>query len=175
MSALRSLPDPVHRAYLLPISGFALAMMVLWAASLTPVALFLLYLLSAYNVGLTLWWSRGMYRRRREGELAEGEVQSGLLAVIRLLGWSSALPVVLFAATDPLSTEVWKTAVSIGILTTLALTLGPWLARRGTRPAGTAGLALALAALPLNTSGALSMAFWLGWVEALTGLPVGAS
>ncbi|TNE84099.1 MAG: hypothetical protein EP330_30755 [Deltaproteobacteria bacterium] len=175
MTSIRSLPDRTHRAYLMPISGFALAMMVLWAVSLTPVALSLLYLLSVYNIGLTLWWSRDMYRRRREGEIEEDEVTAGLIAVIRLLGWSSVLPVVLFAATDPLSTEVWKTAASIGILTTIALTAGPWLARRGHRATSTAGLVVALAALPLNTSGALSMAFWLGWVEALTGIPTGAA
>lgn len=175
MSALRSVPDRVHRAYLLPISGFALAMMVLWAVSMTPIALSLLYLLSVYNVALTGWWSRNMYERHGSGELRDEEVVSGVLVVVRLLGWSSALPVVLFAATDPLSPEVWKTAGSIGILTTLALTIGPWLAKKGNRPAGTAALGLAVAALPLNTSGALSMAFWLGWVETLTGLSTGAS
>jgi hypothetical protein len=152
-----------------PISGFAIALMGLWALSLTPVALTLLYLLALYNIGLTMWWASGMYARLDAGDLNQTEVTSGLLSVVRILGWSSTLPGVLFAATDPLSTEVWTTSASIAIVTTGTLTIGPWLANRGTRPTGLASLALALAALPLNISGALSMAFWLGWVDALTG------
>ncbi|MCO4747006.1 MAG: hypothetical protein KC912_19570 [Proteobacteria bacterium] len=170
MSALRSLPDAVHRAYLMPISAFAIALMVLWAVSLTPVALTLLYALFLYNAALTVWWSQGLFRRQDAEELRASEVTSGVLSVVRLLGWSSVLPGVLFAATDPLSTEVWKTSGSIAIVTTLALVLAPWLAKRGHRVTYVASLLIALVALPLNTSGALSMAFWLGWVETLTQL-----
>jgi hypothetical protein len=175
MTAIRSLPDRTHRAYLLPISAFAIALMGLWAAGLTPVALTLLYLLATYHGVLSVSWSRDMFARHRAGELRDEEVTAGLRAGIRRVGWTSLLPAILFAATDPLSQEVWKTTGSIAILTTLALMVGPWLAKRGRTP-GVAGLLLAHLALPLNTSGALSMAFWLGWVELFTSvLPTGAS
>lgn len=175
MTAIRSLPDRTHRAYLLPISAFAIALMGLWAAGMTPIALSLLYLLSAYHLGLSVWWARGMFARHRAGELRDDEVTAGLLEVVRMVGWTSVLPAILFAATDPLSADVWKATGSIAILSTLTLTVAPWLAKRS-RPMGLAGLAMSHAALPLNTSGALSMAFWLGWVEVFTGaLPSGPS
>ena len=171
MSTIRSVPDATLRAYLLPISAFAIALMALWAADMVPLALTILYLLSVYNLGLTTWWSRRLFYQSDSGELRDDEVRQGLAYVCRILGWSSCLPGELFAATDPISPEVWGTVVSTGILTTIALVLAPRLVRLERRPLDIAALALALAALPLNTSGTLSMAFWLGWVEVLTGAP----
>lgn len=171
MSTIRSVPDSTLRAYLFPISGFAIALMALWAADLVPLALTILYGLSLYNIGLTVLWSRRLFQRMDSGELRDDEVRSGLTYVCRILGWSSCLPGVLFAATDPISPEVWGTVVSTGILTTIALVVCPRLVELTRRPLDLAALALALAALPLNTSGTLTMAFWLGWVGLLTGNP----
>ena len=165
MNDLRSLPDRVLRLYTLPVAVWGLAIMGLWWFERAGIALSACYGLALWFIGLTAWWGRSVLARFDADELAIEEVEAGARSVARIVAPAGLLPGFVFLATDPFSVEAWGTVTSTVLVTWMAWFGSQRLIGRRHRMAGIAGLTVALAALPINTTGAVSMSFWLGWFE----------
>jgi len=148
-SDVRSLPDRVLKAYLWPLGAWGVGLLFLFAFGETFWAITLCYPLAVWFGVLTLWWGARTRSRLRAGELTRPEVDAGVRSIARL----------------PLSPGAWGTCASVGIVAGLAWLGANSLPRLSHRLSHTLALVVAWLALPLNATGSLSLAFWLGLFE----------
>lgn len=166
---INSVPDGVLNAYLWPLGAWGIALLFLYASGNTVVSLTLCYPLALWFAGLTFWWVLRTERRYRGGLLEASEVKAGVRSVCRILAAASVTPGLVFLAMDPLSTSTWGTCGSVAIVTAIAWTLANTMPRLGRRATYLLAIAFAWSSLPLNATGAITLAMWLGWFEGVRG------
>ncbi len=162
---VRSLPDHTLNLYLYGMGAWGIALGVLFFSGRTPLAIPLAYLVALWQIGLTVWWGPRMLKRYEAGELTRAEADAGVSSVGKLMATSSLLPAIVFVAQDPLRMESWVVAVSIAGVAAVAYfgsSLAVRLSNRWTH--GLVLLATALT-LPLNATGAVSVAKAIGFFD----------
>lgn len=167
---VRSVPDRVLKAYLYPLGGWGIGLLFLFAAGETVWAITLCYPLALWYGGLTAWWAMDTRRRRDIEGLRPEEIDAGVRSVGRILAGSAMAPAIVFMTLDPLSPSTWGTVGSIALVTAIAWGLANALPKLKRRVSHTAAIVVAWAALPLNATGALSLAFWLGLLDEVRGV-----
>lgn len=158
----RALPDRTLNLYLYPIGAWGAGAVVLFFTGYAAFSLPLLYPLALWQIGLSAVWGARMLRRLDAGELTNPEAHAGVRSVGQILAASSCLPAIVFLTDDPLAPAAWGTTV--GALVLAGLVYGGLLAltRIGSRWTHGAAIALACFALPLNATGAVTVAAMVG-------------
>jgi len=164
-SDVRSVPDRVLKAYLWPLGGWGVGLLFLFAFGKTLWAITLCYPLAVWFGLLTLWWGARTGARHHSGDLTRAEVDAGVRSIARLLAGAALTPAIVFMALDPLPPSTWGTVASVGIVSGLAWLGANALPRLSHRLSYTLALLVAWIALPINATGSLSLAFWLGLFE----------
>jgi hypothetical protein len=163
----RALPDIVLNLYLYPVGAWVILFAGLYFAGYAFFAIPLCYPLALWQIGLSMGWGRWLLKRLRSGELTTAEAHAGVRSVGQLLAWSALTPAMVFLTNDPLAPTAWSTtlgAVAISAATYFGvLFLSRWASY------WTHGVAIALAcfALPLNATGAVTMATMVGLYDVV--------
>jgi hypothetical protein len=164
---VRAIPDWLLNAYLTPIAVWGIGYGALYFTSRDAYAIPLLYPLALWQLGLTVWWAFSALRRVRAGMLTMPEVDAGVRSIGGIAAGDSLLPAVVFLVNDPLASEAHMTAfgvVLVGSLAFLAVRLGAYVANPF---AHVAILTFALLALPINATGAVTVATMVGWFDTV--------
>jgi hypothetical protein len=162
---VRSIPDWLLNAYLLPISVWGIGYGALYFTSRDAWAIPLLYPLALWQIALTIWWGLQSLRRVRSGELTMPEIDAGARSIGAIAAGVAMLPAVVFLVNDPLAHEAWGTAVGILLVSGAAWGAVNVGARLANPFAHVAILAFALLALPINATGAVTVATMVGWFD----------
>ncbi|MFK7927024.1 MAG: hypothetical protein AB8H79_02460 [Myxococcota bacterium] len=174
MSDLRSLPDGILKAYLYALGAWGLAAAAAYPLDRLGLALTLCYPLALWFAGLTGWWVVRVFRQHRAGELESAEVSAGVRSIGRILAGAGMIPAIVFLARDPLAVSSWGTLVSVGALTGI----GWFIANVGPRlQASVARLGILVTCwliLPINATGTLSYAWFIGWFDRVVEPVVGS-
>lgn len=161
----RSLPDTTLNLYLYPLAAWGVGLAALWFSGYGAFAVPLIYLVGLWQTGLTIVWGTRMLRRYEAGEFTRPEADAGVLSVARILAGSSMLPAIVFFAEDPLEPSTWGVSISIILVAALVYVASPWVVKLSNRWTHTLVLAVAAFSLPLNTTGAVSLAAAIGWFD----------
>ena len=159
---LRAVPDPLLKAYLYAIAGWAIALALLFAAGLLPWALLLCFPLALWLAGLTGWWWLTATQPTAPDPLEDAEVAAGARTIGRMLALSGLLPGAVFLADDPLAASSWSAVGGVALVSALGFLLADRLAPRVGRAGRVAILGACAAILPINASGSLSLAWFIG-------------
>jgi hypothetical protein len=162
---LRSLPTRTMNLYLYPMAIWGLSLLVLYVSNRTAWALPLCIPLAIWNAGLSVVWGRDLIRRYDTGKLSQPEVLAGVRSVGSLLAGASMVPGIVFLVNDPIAMSSWSTFFGILIVAGLARLGVDMMSRIPHRYASIFALAIACLALPLNTTGAASVAAMVGWYD----------
>ncbi|MBA2319520.1 MAG: hypothetical protein H0V89_00050 [Deltaproteobacteria bacterium] len=162
---VRSIPDWLLNAYRAPAALWGLAYGALYFTSRDAYAIPLLYPLAAWQIALTIWWAANSLRRLRSAELTMPEVDAGVRTIGGIAAGAAILPAVVFIVNDPLASEAHGTA--FGVIVVAGVAYGA--VRLGERLANPVGhlavLTFALLALPINATGAVTIASMRGWFD----------
>lgn len=163
----RALPDLVLNMYLYPVGAWVILFACLFFANQAAWAIPLLYPLALWQIGLSIYWGRTLLRRLDTGDLSTAEAHAGVRSVGQLLAWSALSPAIVFLTDDPLAPAAWSTTlgavlVSIGVYAAVLL-----LTRLASRWTHGAAIAIACFALPLNATGAVTVASMLGLFDVV--------
>lgn len=165
MSDLRSLPDGTLKAYLYALGAWAIAAAISYPLDRMGLALTLCFPLAFWFCGLTVWWwlrTRG--RVDRDG-LDDVEVAAGVKSVGRIMAGAGMVPAIVFLANDPLAADAWGTLAGVAVLTAI----GWFIANVGPRlKASVARIGVLVACwlvLPINATGTISVAWFMGWFD----------
>jgi hypothetical protein len=158
----RAVPNLVLNLYLYPVGAWAIVLALLYFTGRGPLAIPLCYPLALWQIALSVWWGRTLLARLDSGELTTAEAHAGVRSVGQILAWSALCPAMVFMTNDPLAPSAWSAALGAVGVSGLAY-LGVMML---TRPASrwTHGVAIAIGclALPLNATGAVTIASMLG-------------
>jgi hypothetical protein len=164
---LRSLPDRTLQLYLYGIGAWGLALLLLYVGQHTAWAIPLLYLVFVWQALLTGWWGADVMRRFDAGELTDREARAGVGSVGRIVAASALLPSIVFLVEDPLAAASWTAATGTIVVAGLAALVCSIVARVENRFAHIFGLAIASLALPINATGAVSLAAAAGFFDRI--------
>lgn len=169
MNDLRSVPDSVLQAYLYAVLAWLALMAVLFPLGQLPWVLTLCLPLSMWFTALTAWWGWWLWGEVQVGTLSIDEAGCGVRSVGRILALSGLLPAIVFIVDDPFFETSWAPTAAAAALSGVG-----WLAAQlATRLRGafwwTGLLVLISLVLPVNATGAVSLAWWLGWFSATFG------
>lgn len=164
---LRSLPDQTLQLFLYGIGAWGLAMLLLYSIQATALAIPLLFVVFIWQALLTGWWGTDLMKRFDNNGLTEGEARAGVASVARILTSSSLLPAIVFLAEDPLAAASWTAATGTVIVAGVVWVVSSIAARIQNRFAHIAALALASLALPINATGAVSIAVTAGFFDKI--------
>ena len=167
---LDAVPDRVFNGYLWPLGAWGVCLLFLFGAQRTPFALWLCFPLAVWYLGLTIWWGIRAARRHERHDLNGESLRAGVQSIGRFLAGASITPAMVFMAMDPLSPSAWGTAAGVGIVGAIAWIAVATLPKLDRRPTHWIALGIAWAALPLNATGALSLATWFGQVRNAVGV-----
>jgi membrane protein DedA with SNARE-associated domain len=162
---LRSLPTRTMNLYLYPMAGWGLGLIALYVADRTAWALPLCFPLAIWNAGLSIVWGRDLIRRYDAQRLTQAEVLAGVRSVGSMLAAVAMIPGIVFLVIDPIAMSSWSTFFGIVIIAGLARLGVELTAKLAHRYASILALALACLALPLNTTGAVSVAAMVGFFD----------
>ena len=162
---VRSVPDRLLDALLYPVAGWGVLYGVLYFLGRDAFAIPLLFPLALWQAALTIGWGLAMVRQVRRGALAPDEVHAGARSIGGIVASDALLPAVVFLVADPLSPTAHGTAIGIGVVSGLAYALVVLGGRIGNRYLDVAVLTVACLALPINTTGAVTMASMAGWFD----------
>lgn len=167
VSDFRALPDATLNLFLVPIGAWGVIALVLFFTGFSQWAVPLAYPLAAWQIGLTAFWGTGLLRRTDAGDLTRAEAHEGIRSVTSIVVGSSLLPAIVFLANDPLEPEAWSLAAGTFAVAGMVLGLTRLLMRPSSRLLHGAALAIAVVALPLNTTGTVTVATVLGWYGSM--------
>ncbi len=162
-----ALPDRVLNLYLYPVGAWGIGLLVLFFTGYVAYAIPLCYPLALWYIGLSMWWGRGVLARLDAGALTNAEAHAGIRSAGQILAFASVSPAIVFLSADPLAPSAWSTTV--GVLVVAGLT---WfgigvLTRIESRWTHGAAMALACFALPLNATGAVTVATMVGLYDVV--------
>ena len=159
---VRSIPDWLLNAFLTPIALWGIVYAALYFAARDAYAIPLLYPLALWQIGLTIWWGLSTVRWVRAGELTMPEVNAGARSIGGIAAGVAMLPAVVFLVNDPLALEAQGTALGVFVVSGLARGAVQLGARLANPFAHVAILTFALLALPINATGAVTVASVVG-------------
>lgn len=162
MDDLRAVPDPLLKAYLYPIAAWAIALALLFAAGFLPWALLLCFPLALWLGGLTAWWWMTAAQPTAPDPLDDAEVAAGTRTIGRIVALSGLLPGAVFLADDPLATSSWSAVGGVALVAAIGFVVADRIAPRVGRTGRIALLGVCAAILPINASGSLSLAWFIG-------------
>ena len=163
----RALSNVTLNLYLYPVGAWAIALGLLYFTSHGALAIPLCYPLAIWQIALSAWWGRRLLARLDRGELSLAEAHAGVRSVGQLLAWSALCPAFVFMTDDPLAPSAWSAALGAVGVSGLAYLGVMALTRIGSRWTHGAAIAIACAALPLNATGAVTIASMLGLFDAM--------
>jgi len=163
----RALPDHILDLYLYPMAVWGLILVVLFIWELTPWAMSLLIPLALWQTVLTAWWGVGTLRRFDADDLTHPEAQAGARSVGRILAASSLAPILVFFGRDPFALASWSTSAGVMLIAAVAWFGTQLLVRFERRWAYVAAMALGCMALPISTTGSVTVAAMLGWYQVV--------
>jgi hypothetical protein len=158
----RSFPTYMMNLYLYPVAGWGALLGVLFVADRTALAIFLLYVLTLWNAALTVWWGIRTTRKVATEELTRGEVVAGVVSIGQILAVVAATPIIVFLMADPLSPSSWSTCLGVALVSAMSYYLTALVARLANRFTNAIALTVAVLALPVNTTGAVTAATMSG-------------
>ena len=152
---------------LYPIVGWAGLVLVFYMFGHIGWGIVACFPLALWLGGLGTWWAVTTRARLGDGEVTESEVSAGVRTIGHIFAGASSTPAMVFLANDPFASTAWSTAVGVGVVSMAAYLLTT-LATRQLR-GHTLALALALSwlALPVNATGAVTVASMLGWYDTV--------
>jgi hypothetical protein len=163
----RALPDVVLNLYLYPVGAWVILFGCLFFANYAAYAIPLLYPLALWQIGLSIWWGSSLLRRLDSGDLTTAEAHAGVRSVGQLLAWSALSPAIVFLTNDPLAPAAWSTTLG-AVLVSIGAYVGVIvLTRMASRWTHGVAIAIACFALPLNATGAVTMASMLGLFDVV--------
>lgn len=164
---LRAVSDTYFHGYMWPLAAWTIGVVVLFVAGWVPFALWLCYPLAAwYGVLTAVWWIR-MQGRRASDDLTPDDGFAGARNIGRFLAAASLIPALVFLAIDPLSRTTLSTCAGVAAVAGIAWLVANFLPKLRRRPATVAALLVAWLALPLNATGAVTLAGALGLIRPL--------
>ncbi len=163
----RSLPNRVLNLYLYSLMVWGVGLLALYFSGYIAYGIPACYLLWFWQAGVTLYWGRFVMSQFDAGDLEREEVDAGAKSVGKILAGSALLPAILFLGVDPLDPIVISTVVGSTVVAALAWAAVNALGRFSNRYAHIIALTLALLALPINTSGAVTVATIVGVWDAV--------
>jgi hypothetical protein len=162
VSEHRVLPVRTLNLFLYPLGAWGLALLGLYASGYAVYAIPLCYVVGLWQAGLTAWWGRGIWQRFDAEEISREEANAGVRSVGQLLAASALTPAIVFLTNDPLAPTAWSTTIGVLAVAGLAYLGVTALVRMRNRWAYTAALTLACLALPVNATGAVTVASMVG-------------
>jgi len=163
----RSLPTPVLNLYLYALMAWGFGILGLFFTDYLVYGIPACYLLWLWQAGVTLYWGRFVIKQVNQGLLKRDEVDAGAKSVGKILASSALLPAILFLGLKPLDPVVISACVGSVIVSGLAWAFVNALGRFSNRYAHIAALTLACLALPINTSGAVTVGTFIGIWDAM--------
>jgi hypothetical protein len=163
----RALPDRTLNLYLYPVGLWAAVLLVLFVTGYIAYAIPLCYVVALWQIGLSAIWGRGLLSRLKSGELTNAEAHAGVRSVGNILAASSLAPAIVFLANDPLAPAAWSTTIGTAIVAALATGAIALLTRIGSRWTHGAAIAIACLAMPLNATGAVTVAAMVGLYDVV--------
>ncbi|MBN2799137.1 MAG: hypothetical protein JXX28_08310 [Deltaproteobacteria bacterium] len=165
MRRRRALSNATQNLMLYPLGGWGVTLVGLYFAGNAVLGLALLFPLALWLGGVVLLWSLRTYRRHAEGSIADEPFRAGVVEAAQLLSVAALSPAIVFMATDPLEPSAWATAGGVVLLGLATYHGARWITRIEHPAAYAAALLAAWLALPLNATGAVSIARGLGWFD----------
>lgn len=165
---LRSVSDTTFNLYLYPIVAWASGLLLLYSQGWLRFGLALCYPLAAWYAALSGVWLVQAQRRHRAGQLDRDEVAAGARSLGKVLSLVSLCPALVFLADDPFAAAAWSAGAGVGLVALLSYGFVEGVTRFEHGLASGFALAVASLALPINATGALSLATVLGWYSHLT-------
>lgn len=159
---VRALPNATLNLYLYPVGAWVILFAVLYFGGYAHYALPLCYPLALWQALLSAWWARSLVRRVDAGELSSEEAHEGVRSVGQLLAWSGLAPAIALLTEDPLAMSAWSAmfgAVAVSGLAYVGVVAVTRLAARWTH---LAAVMVACLVLPLNATGAVTAATFIG-------------
>jgi len=153
--------------YLYPIGGWGLALVGLYFADRAALALALCFPLALWMGAVTAVWAVRTSQRLERGEVDRDLLAKSVLSIGHLMAGAAVTPGIVFLAADPLAPGSWGTTAGVVLVSAVAYHGTTLLTRASNRYAYAVALALAWVALPLNATGSVSVAGWLGWFDRL--------
>ncbi len=166
---VRSIPDWLLNAYLYPIAAWGVGYGALYFMDRDAYAIPLLFPLALGQIGLTLYWAARTTRMLRAGELTAPEVHAGARSIGGIVSADAVLPAVVFLVNDPLQTNAQGTALGVLVVAAVAYGLVQVAHRLQLMTLQAAILAFACLALPINATGAVTVAEMVGWFDKVAG------
>lgn len=163
----RALPDRTLNLYLYPLGLWAAVLLVLFVTKYTAYAIPLLFVVAFWQIGLSAVWGQRLLSRLRKGELTDAEAHAGVRSVGNILAASSLAPAIVFLANDPLAPAAWSTTAGVAVVAGLAAGAVNLLLRIGSRWTHAAAIAIACMAMPLNATGAVTVAAMVGLYDVV--------
>jgi len=148
--------------YLYPVAAWGIGLILLYVTDHTALALPLCFPLAIWNAGLSIVWGRDLIRRYDANRLSQPEVLAGVRSVGSMLAAVSMIPGIVFLVNDPIAMSSWSTFFGIIIFAGLARLGVELLVKVAHRYASIFALTVACLALPLNTTGAVSVGAMVG-------------
>ena len=152
---------------LYPILGWSALLLVFYVFGQIGWGLIACFPLALWLGGLTTWWGVRARARWRAGELKRHDVAAGIRTVGHILAGASSTPALVFLSNDPFAASAWSTSAGVGVVSALAYGCVSAVARWPRRGAMALALAAAWFALPLNATGAVTVASMLGWYDTV--------
>jgi hypothetical protein len=175
----RAVPAKVVDYYTWPIMLWAAGLLFLFGADMAELhfpsggkigielGLWLCYPLAIWNGAVSAWWAWRATQRRAAGEITAEEGTAGVKYIGHLLAQTAAAPAIIFLASEPLLASSWATCASIAITSGAAYGGVSALVRLPSRTARAMALVLGCLALPINATGAVSLAWWMGLFDPI--------
>lgn len=159
---IRSFPQPVMNMYLYPIAGWGVLLLLLFVSGRAELALPLCFPLAVWQGMLTAWWGYDAGKKLRRQELTRPELNAAVLSIGQILVGAAAMPAIVFLAAEPLSPSSWSTCMGIAAVCGVSWVGVQQLAKIPRWYASAIALTLAVLALPINVTGAVSVASMVG-------------
>jgi hypothetical protein len=159
---VRALPNATLNLYLYPVGAWVVVFAALYFAGYPHFALPLCYPLALWQVLLSASWGRRLLQRLEAGQVTYSEAHAGVRSVGQLLVWSGLAPGIALLAEDPLAMSAWSAmagAVAVSGLSWIGIAA---LTRVASAWTHLAAVALGCCVLPLNATGAVTVATLIG-------------
>lgn len=166
---IRAIPDWMLNAWLYPIAAWGVGYGALYVGGRDAYAIPLLFPLALWQIGLTVYWAARSARRLRAGDLTQPEIGAGMRSIGGIVAADSVLPAVVFLVNDPLHPSAQGTALGVFAVAGLAYGLVQLGHRTGWTSLQVAVLTFACLALPINATGAVTVAEMVGWFDKVAG------
>jgi len=167
VSDRRSLPMHVLNLYLYALMVWGFGLLGLYFSGYIKYGIPACYLLWIWQAGVTVYWGRFVIKAFDGEQITREEVDAGVKSVGKILAGSALLPAILFMGHDPLDPLVISTCIGALIVSGLTWGLINAVGRFSNRYAHIAALTVACLALPINTSGTVTVATVVGVWDAV--------